>query len=197
MNIKTALCVAACFFGATSTAFADGITNTSTVGSTSTATSSTASKASASTDGNQQVIQFNSPPTPSTQTVRMAPEIIAPSLTTTLTETCMGSSSAGLSLLGGGGSFGTTWNDRECVDRLNARELASYGLRVQACRVLRHDKIVDESFNGVPCEVAMAPPPPPPPPPEMMAPPPPPPPQAAPPAPAPANPPAPSPGERG
>lgn len=55
------------------------------------------------------------------------PNIVAPGLTTTLTETCMGSSSAGASGAGFGFSFGTTWRDGACVRRLDARQMGAFG----------------------------------------------------------------------
>ena len=43
--------------------------------------------------------------------VNTVPDVSAPGLTTTLTETCMGSTSAGGAVVGFGFSFGTTWRD--------------------------------------------------------------------------------------
>jgi hypothetical protein len=58
---------------------------------------------------------------------KQAPSVVAPSLTTTLSETCMGSTSGGMSGPGFGLSFGSTWRDEACVRRLDARELRSFG----------------------------------------------------------------------
>ncbi len=55
------------------------------------------------------------------------PGVIAPSLTTTLSETCMGSTSLGAAGAGFGISFGSTWKDEACVRRLDSRELRSFG----------------------------------------------------------------------
>jgi len=55
------------------------------------------------------------------------PNAIAPNLATTLTETCMGSTSFGASGSGFGFSFGTTWRDSACVRRLDARQLSAFG----------------------------------------------------------------------
>ena len=55
------------------------------------------------------------------------PGVIAPSLTTTLSETCMGSTSVGGAGAGFGITFGTTWKDEACVRRLDSRELRSFG----------------------------------------------------------------------
>ncbi|MEM2159434.1 MAG: hypothetical protein QXN55_00580 [Candidatus Nitrosotenuis sp.] len=55
------------------------------------------------------------------------PSAMAPNLATTLTETCMGSTSFGASGSGFGFSFGTTWRDGACVRRLDARQLSAFG----------------------------------------------------------------------
>ena len=55
------------------------------------------------------------------------PGVIAPFLTTTLSETCMGSTSMGVAGAGFGVSFGSTWKDDACVRRLDSRELRSFG----------------------------------------------------------------------
>jgi len=143
---------------------------------------------------NSQTINNNSV-VPSTQTLRTAPQVMAPSLTTTLTETCMGSTSLGLSVVGWGASGGTTWNDSECVRRLNARELNGMGFRAEACYVLRMDRDVEAAFQKTGGSCIPAPPPPPPP--EAAPPPPPPPPPAVEPPPPPPTTAAPAPGERG
>lgn len=83
---------------------------------------------------------------PANQTVRTAPALAAPGLTTTLTETCMGSTSIGVSVVGVAATGGTTWNDGECVRRLNARELNAMGFHTEACYLLRVDKDVDSAF---------------------------------------------------
>lgn len=58
---------------------------------------------------------------------KSVPGVIAPSLTTTLSETCMGSTSMGVAGAGFGVSFGSTWKDDACVRRLDSRELRSFG----------------------------------------------------------------------
>lgn len=77
----------------------------------------------------------------------------APALTTTLTETCMGSTSAGAGFSGGSFSFGTTWRDTECVNRLNAREIRSYGDVQAAKEIMCSNDTVREAFKkvGRPC----------------------------------------------
>ena len=152
---------------------------------------SSSSNPVASNAGNSQTINNNSV-IPERQTIVAAPSVFAPALTTTLTETCMGSSSLGVSVLGWGASGGTTWQDRECVRRLNARELAqTIGDKEAAREVLCGNEEVFRVYNalGRPCRLmpngspnpgwapppTSAPPPPPPPVAEPVAPPPPPP----------------------
>lgn len=93
-------------------------------------TSTQQTQASAVTDGNKQSIIFNSAPNTGQQysgqyTVKSAPQINAPGLSSAMLDTCMGSSSGGVTIIGAGVTGGTTWKDEECVRRLNARELAN------------------------------------------------------------------------
>ena len=175
--------------GGTSTSTATGgVSGSNATGGSSSATANP----NASNQGNAQNITFNSPPAPvhTVTEVKSAPTVYAPALATTLTETCMGSSSAAGSGMGWGLSFGTNWKDDECVRRLNAREVASLtGDREAARAILCKDKDVYDAFMevGRPCPGApgyveqspasYVPPPPAPPPAEYLyaAPPPPPP----------------------
>jgi outer membrane protein OmpA-like peptidoglycan-associated protein len=82
--------------------------------------------------------------------------VVAPALTTTLTETCMGSSSMGVSVLGFGATGGTTWQDHHCVRRLNARELAqTVGDRDAARELMCADEEIFRVYNalGRPCRM--------------------------------------------
>ncbi|WP_082722321.1 hypothetical protein [Burkholderia mayonis] len=71
-----------------------------------------------------------------TQTIKTNPTIQAPGLTTTLSDTCMGSLSIGLSLPGFGATGGTTLVDQACVRRLDAREFRAMGLTDVALALL-------------------------------------------------------------
>lgn len=130
----------------------------STSGSNSNATTSSSSSnqsSNQSTQGNSQTINNNSV-YPANQTIKTAPAVVAPALTTTLTETCMGSSSLGVSVLGFGASGGTTWQDHHCVRRLNARELAqTIGDRDAARELMCSDEEVFKVYNalGRPCRL--------------------------------------------
>ena len=77
----------------------------------------------------------------------------APALTTTLTETCMGSTSVGAGFSGGAFSFGTTWRDHACVRRLDAREIHTYGDIQAAKEIMCDSDLVKAAFKrvGRPC----------------------------------------------
>lgn len=71
-----------------------------------------------------------------TQTVKTNPSIAAPSLTTTLSDTCMGSVSLGVSVPGVGVTGGATLVDAACVRRLDSREFRAMGLNDVALALL-------------------------------------------------------------
>lgn len=86
--------------------------------------------------------------------VESVPSVSAPALTTTLTETCMGSTTGGLAVMGFGISGGTTWKDEECIRRLNARELANtLGERDASKELLCGNQEINEVYKalGRPC----------------------------------------------
>ena len=85
--------------------------------------------------------------------VNTVPDVSAPGLTTTLTETCMGSTSAGGAVVGFGFSFGTTWRDSACVRRLDSRQLNSLGYQLGAKELMcDSDKIAAALMRaGQPC----------------------------------------------
>jgi len=58
---------------------------------------------------------------------RQVPNIIAPSLTTS-SESCMGSTSGGITVAGFGMTLGSTWSDDYCRRRLDARQWHSMGM---------------------------------------------------------------------
>jgi hypothetical protein len=74
--------------------------------------------------------------------VYMPPSMSAPALTTTLTDTCMGSWSAGVSIPGGGATFGKTQIDDDCVARLHARQLAAMNAEGLAMEVLCSRQVI-------------------------------------------------------
>ncbi|MDF0488344.1 OmpA family protein [Sphingomonas sp. H39-1-10] len=128
---------------------------TSTSGSNSNSNSNSQSGADASNSGNAQSITSNSY-APERQKLVTTPSVFTPALTTTLTDTCMGSTSLGVSVLGFGASGGSTWQDKECVRRLNARELAqTLGDREAAREVICGNPDVYAVYNalGRPCRL--------------------------------------------
>ncbi len=82
--------------------------------------------------GNDQNIRIEGSTTYSGDIPKQAPSIVAPALTTTLSETCMGSTSMGFSGAGFGLTFGSTWRDEACVRRLDSREIRSFGAGLPA-----------------------------------------------------------------
>ena len=107
--------------------FAGGSTSTSTA--TSASGSQSGAEAGAANGTNYQGNTTINQSSKSVKQHKFVPDAIAPGLTTTLTETCMGSSSGGLSVSGFGVAGGTTWTDENCVRRLDARELAAQGAK--------------------------------------------------------------------
>lgn len=122
------------------------------------ATNTQSQQTQASTDGNRQTIEYNSSGNQNysgSYEVKSVPNAIAPSLTTTLTETCMGSSTGAVSVMGMGVSGGTTWKDEECVRRLNARELAALGEKDAAKELMCGNPEVYAVYKalGRPCKM--------------------------------------------
>ena len=67
-----------------------------------------------------------------TSTVRNVPTVFAPGLSAAGLETCLGSVSGGVGVIGTGVSFGTSIPDPGCAARLDARTLWAFGLRKAA-----------------------------------------------------------------
>jgi hypothetical protein len=70
--------------------------------------------------------------TTGTSTIKNVPTVFSPGLAAAGLETCLGSVSAGVGVIGTGVSFGTTIPDAGCAARLDARTLWSMGLRKAA-----------------------------------------------------------------
>lgn len=85
--------------------------------------------------------------------MKNTPNASAPALTTTMTETCMGSSSVGGAAPGFGLSFGTTWRDSACVRRLDARQLSALGYNLGAKELMCDSDAVRAALQraGTPC----------------------------------------------
>jgi len=113
----------------------------------STSSAATSNQSTLASQGNSQNITFNSPDKIK-ETLRTTPVISAPSLTTTLTETCLGSASGGLSVVGFGMTGGKTYVDQACVRRLNAREIAqTLGDRDAAREIMCGDAEVNAAYK--------------------------------------------------
>lgn len=106
---------------------------------------------------NSQAVNFNNPGVVRYKggyDLKNVPDAVAPGLTTTLTETCMGSSSVGGSGVGFGVSIGSTWRDEECVRRLHARELKAMGQPAAGVELLCGNPEVWAAMEsaGTPCK---------------------------------------------
>lgn len=124
-------------------------TSNATGGTSSAVTGPSTATNGAANSANQQNITFNQT-TPNKTKLETTPQVYAPALSTTLTETCMGSTSGGVSVMGFGGTLGTTWNDSQCVRRLNAREMAqTLGDRAAARALMCQDKDVAAAYAAV------------------------------------------------
>jgi hypothetical protein len=80
---------------------------------------------------------------------------MAPALTTTFSETCMGSTSMGAGFAGGAVSIGSTWTDEECIRRLSAREIRTFGDVFAAKEIMCGNVEVRQAFKrvGRPCAI--------------------------------------------
>lgn len=75
------------------------------------------------------IVTFEGSQTP--DELKTVPDVVAPGLVTTMTETCMGSTSAGVAWLGFGITGGTTWVDEGCRDRLDARQFGVFATQLK------------------------------------------------------------------
>ena len=84
---------------------------------------------------------------------------MAPGLAAAGIETCLGSASGGLSLMGGGFTFGSTKVDEGCTVRLLARQLFAFGFKTAALALMCQDDRVALAMQtaGTPCPEVLAP----------------------------------------
>jgi len=111
-----------------------------------------------SSSGAMAMVNISDPPADppsSTITNRLVtpPNVVAPGLAAAGVETCLGSASAGLSLMGGGFTFGSTKVDEGCTLRLLARQLFAFGFRQAAVALMCQDPHVYVAMDevGTPC----------------------------------------------
>src|ERR1700691_3953206 len=71
------------------------------------------------------------------------PTVVAPGLTAAGIETCLGSAAGGISLMGGGFTFGSTRVDEGCTIRLLARQLYAFGFKTAALALMWQDGRVE------------------------------------------------------
>jgi hypothetical protein len=108
-----------------------------------------------STSGASSVVDVNSPAITTTHLIT-TPTIAAPGLAAAGIETCLGSTAGGLSLMGGGITFGSTRVDEGCTIRLLARQLYAFGLQKAALALMCQDPHVVLAMDevGLPCPSA-------------------------------------------
>lgn len=109
-----------------------------------------------STSGASSSINITNPAsTTSTTRLITPPSLGAPGLAAAGVETCLGSSSGGVSLMGGGFTFGSTSVDEGCTIRLLSRQLFAFGMQRAAIALMCQDQRVSAAMeaSGSPCPV--------------------------------------------
>ena len=102
-----------------------------------------------STSGASSAINISNPAsTTSTNRLITPPTVVAPGLAAAGIETCLGSSSGGLSLMGGGVTFGSTRVDDGCTIRLLARQLYAFGFQKAAVALMCQDERVTVAMEA-------------------------------------------------
>jgi hypothetical protein len=107
-----------------------------------------------STSGASASVNVSDPPAadPTTHVIT-TPTIAAPGLAAAGIETCLGSASGGISMMGGGFTFGATKVDEGCTIRLLSRQLFAFGLKKAAVALMCQDDRVAAAMEvaGSPC----------------------------------------------
>jgi len=107
-----------------------------------------------STSGASSSVNISDPPvTNSTNHLITTPTVVAPGLAAAGVETCLGSASGGISVMGGGLTFGSTVVDAGCTIRLLARQLYAFGFQKAALALMCQDERVAVAMDeaGSPC----------------------------------------------
>lgn len=78
---------------------------------------------------------------------------VAPGLSSSFNDVCLGSTSMGAGFSGGSIALGTTWEDPDCIRRLNAREIRNMGDAQVAKEIMCGNDDVRAAFKrvGRPC----------------------------------------------
>jgi hypothetical protein len=102
------------------------------------------------TSGATSMVNISDPPNVnSTTRLTTPPTVVAPGLAAAGVETCLGSASGGLSLMGTGLTFGSTVPDPGCNLRLTARQLYAFGYKSAAIALMCQDQRVAEAMATV------------------------------------------------
>lgn len=107
----------------------------------------------ATVSGATSSVNIVDPPAPAnvntTTRLTTPPTVVAPGLAAAGVETCLGSASGGLSLMGTGITFGSTVPDPGCSLRLTARQLFAFGFKAAAIALMCQDQRVAEAMATV------------------------------------------------
>lgn len=105
-----------------------------------------------STSGASSALNVTNPAS-TTSRVITTPTVVPPGVAAAGVETCLGSASGGLSLMGGGVTFGSTKVDEGCTIRLLARQLYAFGFQKAAVALMCQEARVAIAMNdaGSPC----------------------------------------------
>ena len=117
-----------------------------------TITSPSYSQTLGSTSGASSAINISNPASTTNRLITTS-TVVPPGLAAAGVETCLGSASGGLSLMGGGLTFGSTKVDEGCTIRLLARQLYAFGLQKAAVALMCQDERVAIAMDdaGSPC----------------------------------------------
>jgi hypothetical protein len=105
-----------------------------------------------STSGATSMINMSDPASTQARVVT-TPTVVAPGLAAAGVETCLGSAAGGVSVMGGGLTFGSTKVDEGCTIRLLARQLYAFGFQKAAVALMCQDEHVAAAMfaTGSPC----------------------------------------------
>jgi hypothetical protein len=112
-----------------------------------------------SSSGASSAMNITNPASTTSKTFLVTPPtVVAPGLTAAGIETCLGSTSGGVSVMGGGFSFGRTMVDDGCTIRLLSRQLYAFGFQKAAMALMCQDEHVAIAMQavGTPCPAAFA-----------------------------------------
>jgi hypothetical protein len=105
-----------------------------------------------STSGASSALNVTNPASTTSRLIT-TPTVVPPGLAAAGVETCLGSASGGLSVMGGGLTFGSTKVDEGCTIRLLARQLYAFGFQKAAVALMCQEARVAIAMDdaGSPC----------------------------------------------